>query len=153
MRRPLLLVLLALVCGGAILAACTADNPYADAWRMTCFHAGHEDDWQSACHPPDLAVAPDLTTVSCGRSGEACCLDSERRTFCTEGACFDGRCGLPDLAPPHAPDLMWRPDLAGGACVPPCGRCAHNGECCKVNAGSNCFNGRCGEPPYFMCGN
>lgn len=120
------------------LPACTADNPDADPLFMICFHA-HEDTWERDCRvPADLAMAPgpDLASATCGRPGEPCCRDTNARLFCSgEAVCAGERCSMPDLAPTcdlasAGPDLVWRPDLLGGACVGRCGSCTSNRDCC-----------------------
>lgn len=131
--RALLLALL-------LVPACTADNPDLAPWPLPC---------EGGSCPPRRW--PDLASETCGLVGDPCCRDVHGREFCTAGACYDGRCGVPDLAPPPdlvpaGPDMAWRPDLTGGQCVGRCGACTTSRDCCISGEWqANCLHPKTGR--------
>lgn len=146
-----------IICGAALLAiGCTDDNPQfmPQPFIVDASDSGATDlcgESADASVPADMAsgcVPLQTGNGPCGCEGLPCCL----------GACNSGmRCGnniciapsRPDMAPPP-PDMTWRLDLSGGKCVPYCGECIANTDCCPDEHASNCIQGRC-QPGNGSC--
>lgn len=108
---------------------------------------------------PDAPPAWDSSTDigMCGVLSSPCCTDANGFQFCLDRAltCIAGICRVPPpdlMAPP--PDMTWRPDLTGGACVKHCGRCVVNLDCCRESlpgmGPDNCHDGIC-QPGPNVC--
>lgn len=133
-----------LLAAAVMLGACVAPNPDYDPAAAALY-------WSSGDSGIADLSAPDLSSPTCGRTGEPCCVDGAGRRFCTIGECGGERCGVPDLAVVRdlcsTPDLTWRPDLTGGACVEKCGACRLRDDCCDGTLCLDKFNNS--DPSQF----